>query len=393
MTFKAKIELVESLGAEDYAYFEVEGIKVDSDELNELAVDSGAHEVPSSAAGAGGGAGRRGKPDQTRPGGRPVAGHHEAPLLRPLRTDSTSPPSRTSGLAPTVPAPRLGASTTPGSVSDRSMRAPQLRCRDGRRSQGCRTDRPEETRCCFSVARNAAPITSARLPGLNAPIAAPNWSPAHPRGPSSWTSTRRAVARMAVAPAGASSSTYGTWRWVRVAAHRERLAPERQRDSDASASPLTAKRARRSFLSNLPTEVLGTSSMNSKRSGIHHLGTRSARCARSPSASTSAAGAADDAGAWPLPPALVGNRDHGGLDDVGVGNERVLELDRRDPFTARLDEVLRAVDEPDERAALQLGDVAGAQPSVVGEPLVAARVRVVGARDHGPRTCSSPPES
>ena len=49
MTFKAKIELVESLGAEDYAYFEVEGIKVDSDELNELAVDSGAHEVPSSA--------------------------------------------------------------------------------------------------------------------------------------------------------------------------------------------------------------------------------------------------------------------------------------------------------------------------------------------------------
>ncbi len=49
MTFKAKIELVESLGAEEYAYFEVEGIKVDSDELNELAVDSGAHEVPSSA--------------------------------------------------------------------------------------------------------------------------------------------------------------------------------------------------------------------------------------------------------------------------------------------------------------------------------------------------------
>jgi multiple sugar transport system ATP-binding protein len=49
MTFKAKIELVESLGAEDYAYFEVEGIKVDSDELNELAVDSGAHEVPSAA--------------------------------------------------------------------------------------------------------------------------------------------------------------------------------------------------------------------------------------------------------------------------------------------------------------------------------------------------------
>jgi multiple sugar transport system ATP-binding protein len=49
MTFKAKIELVESLGAEEYAYFEVQGIQVDSDQLNELAVDSGAHEVPSSA--------------------------------------------------------------------------------------------------------------------------------------------------------------------------------------------------------------------------------------------------------------------------------------------------------------------------------------------------------
>jgi multiple sugar transport system ATP-binding protein len=48
MTFKAKIDLVESLGAEEYAYFEVQGIKVDSDQLSELAADSGAHEVPSS---------------------------------------------------------------------------------------------------------------------------------------------------------------------------------------------------------------------------------------------------------------------------------------------------------------------------------------------------------
>jgi multiple sugar transport system ATP-binding protein len=48
MTFKVKIDLVESLGAEEYAYFEVQGIKVDSDELSELAADSGLHEVPSS---------------------------------------------------------------------------------------------------------------------------------------------------------------------------------------------------------------------------------------------------------------------------------------------------------------------------------------------------------
>jgi multiple sugar transport system ATP-binding protein len=47
ITFKAKIDLVESLGAEEYAYFEVEGMDVQSEELSELAADSGSHEVPS----------------------------------------------------------------------------------------------------------------------------------------------------------------------------------------------------------------------------------------------------------------------------------------------------------------------------------------------------------
>ena len=47
ITFKAKIDLVESLGAEEYAYFEVEGMEVQSEELGELAADSGSHEVSS----------------------------------------------------------------------------------------------------------------------------------------------------------------------------------------------------------------------------------------------------------------------------------------------------------------------------------------------------------
>jgi multiple sugar transport system ATP-binding protein len=51
VTFRAKIDLVESLGAEEYVYFEVEGAEVQSDELSELAADSGAHEVPSSGEG------------------------------------------------------------------------------------------------------------------------------------------------------------------------------------------------------------------------------------------------------------------------------------------------------------------------------------------------------
>jgi len=48
VTFKARIDLVESLGAEEYVYFEVEGTHVESEELGELAADSGATELTTS---------------------------------------------------------------------------------------------------------------------------------------------------------------------------------------------------------------------------------------------------------------------------------------------------------------------------------------------------------
>jgi multiple sugar transport system ATP-binding protein len=50
-TFQTKIDLVESLGAEDYVYFEVQTEQLQSDQLEELAQDAGAHEVPSSGEG------------------------------------------------------------------------------------------------------------------------------------------------------------------------------------------------------------------------------------------------------------------------------------------------------------------------------------------------------
>jgi multiple sugar transport system ATP-binding protein len=50
-TFHAKIDLVESMGSEQYAYFKLEGESVQSDELRELAEDAGATEVPSSGEG------------------------------------------------------------------------------------------------------------------------------------------------------------------------------------------------------------------------------------------------------------------------------------------------------------------------------------------------------
>jgi multiple sugar transport system ATP-binding protein len=50
-TFTAEIDLVESMGSEKYAYFSVKGESVDSDELRELAEDSGTSEVPSAGEG------------------------------------------------------------------------------------------------------------------------------------------------------------------------------------------------------------------------------------------------------------------------------------------------------------------------------------------------------
>jgi multiple sugar transport system ATP-binding protein len=50
-TFTASIDLVESMGSEKYAYFSVKGESVESDELRELAEDSGTSEVPSAGEG------------------------------------------------------------------------------------------------------------------------------------------------------------------------------------------------------------------------------------------------------------------------------------------------------------------------------------------------------
>ena len=42
---KAKIDLIEALGAENFAYFHLEGTRVDSDQLQEVAEDAGLGEV------------------------------------------------------------------------------------------------------------------------------------------------------------------------------------------------------------------------------------------------------------------------------------------------------------------------------------------------------------
>jgi multiple sugar transport system ATP-binding protein len=50
-TFRTKIDIVESLGAEKYAYFQVEESEVESEELREIAEDAGTAEVPGATEG------------------------------------------------------------------------------------------------------------------------------------------------------------------------------------------------------------------------------------------------------------------------------------------------------------------------------------------------------
>jgi multiple sugar transport system ATP-binding protein len=49
ITFEAPVEVVEAMGSETYAYFAFDGGEIDSDELAELAQDSGMQETPSAA--------------------------------------------------------------------------------------------------------------------------------------------------------------------------------------------------------------------------------------------------------------------------------------------------------------------------------------------------------
>jgi multiple sugar transport system ATP-binding protein len=51
ITFRAKIDIVESVGSENYVYFQTAGESVRTAELEELARDAGADEVPSSGEG------------------------------------------------------------------------------------------------------------------------------------------------------------------------------------------------------------------------------------------------------------------------------------------------------------------------------------------------------
>jgi len=53
MKFRVKVDVVESMGSELFAYFDVESKGMESEELNELARDAGLHDMPGASGGAG----------------------------------------------------------------------------------------------------------------------------------------------------------------------------------------------------------------------------------------------------------------------------------------------------------------------------------------------------
>ncbi len=49
--FTSQVDLIEQMGAENYAYFHLEGTRVESEQLSEVAADAGLSEIPSAAGG------------------------------------------------------------------------------------------------------------------------------------------------------------------------------------------------------------------------------------------------------------------------------------------------------------------------------------------------------
>ena len=133
----------------------------------------------------------------------------------------------------------------------------------------------------------------------------------------------------------------------------------------AVAITCSAKRARSAFLSNLPTLVLGTASMNTMSSGSAHLRHVGPQVVEELLLGGGPAGPQDHAGERPLGPLRMRDRDHAGLLHRGMGHEPVLEVDARDPLSPALDEVLAAVGDLQEALGVDGDHVAGLEPAVL----------------------------
>ena len=118
---------------------------------------------------------------------------------------------------------------------------------------------------------------------------------------------------------------------------------EKVHDDGLQAASQLRNRSRSLVFQNLPVEVRGIASRNSKCSGSCHLANLCARCSRSSSARRRLARTEHHARERAFRPLRVRDRDHRGFRNGRVAHQRVLEVDRADPLAAGLDQVLGAV--------------------------------------------------
>ena len=168
--------------------------------------------------------------------------------------------------------------------------------------------------------------------------------------------------------------------------------------TSGSRRVVTSPRARPSAMSRssrrmiLPERVFGRSSAQTIRFGRANLPIRSATVARMPVDQLVAfldLAAEGDEGADRLAGVLVGLADHRRLGDVGVGDDRRLDLGGREPVAGDVDDVVDPADHPEVAVGVAAGGVADqvallAEAGEVG--LDEAVVLLVEAAQHrGPR--------
>src|SRR6516162_6734075 len=76
----------------------------------------------------------------------------------------------------------------------------------------------------------------------------------------------------------------------------------------------------------------------------------------------------DDNRERPFPPLFIRDSDHGGFLHVGKLHDQLLDLQRRYPFSAALDDVLHSVGNPDGAIRRDNGDIARVQRSASISP-------------------------
>ena len=131
-------------------------------------------------------------------------------------------------------------------------------------------------------------------------------------------------------------------------------------------------------LQHLAGRGVGSSSTNTTSSGIHHLAILSGEERQQFLFGDLRALLAMDQQQGTFLPARMPCGDHRGLQDAGMADREVLDLDRADPLTAGLDHVLGAIGDGDEAVGIHVRHVAGAEPAVVIHHLAAGALEVAG---------------